>query len=180
MKKTITLFVIFLAVILLTSCTNTPRNPTTTESEVDSNETSSMSTSSPVSEKTNLKKQTEGVKEMKIKLTVGSDVYTATLNDSKAASDFISLLPMTLILEDYAGTEKISDLPERLSTSDSPDGTTASIGDITYYAPWGNLAIFYKDFGYAKGLIKFGRIDSGTEKLASNHGKFTVNIERID
>ncbi|MBT2700303.1 hypothetical protein J7E79_23345 [Bacillus sp. ISL-40] len=117
---------------------------------------------------------------MKIKLTVGQDEYTASLNDSKTASDFIDLLPMTLTLEDYAGTEKISDLPKRLSTTGSPEGTAASIGDITYYAPWGNLAIFYRDFGFAKGLIKLGRIESGTEKLANNHGDFKVKIERID
>ncbi|MBT2725154.1 hypothetical protein J7E67_30115 [Bacillus sp. ISL-46] len=117
---------------------------------------------------------------MKIKLTVGQDEYTASLNDSKTASDFIALLPMTLTLEDYAGTEKISDLPKRLSTTGSPEGTAASIGDITYYAPWGNLAIFYRDFGFAKGLIKLGRIESGTEKLANNHGDFKVKIERID
>ncbi|WP_251028130.1 MULTISPECIES: cyclophilin-like fold protein [unclassified Bacillus (in: firmicutes)] len=178
MKKIITLFLSFLAVMLLISCTNMQRNTTTTETEVDLNETSR--TSSPVSEKKNLKKQKEGVKEMKIKLTVGQDEYTASLNDSKTASDFIDLLPMTLTLEDYAGTEKISDLPKRLSTTGSPEGTAASIGDITYYAPWGNLAIFYRDFGFAKGLIKLGRIESGTEKLANNHGDFKVKIERID
>jgi len=116
---------------------------------------------------------------MKIKLTIGLDEYTASLNDSKAASDFVSLLPMTLTLEDYAGTEKISYLPKKLSTTGSPEGTEPSIGDITYYAPWGNLAIFYRGFSYAKGLIKLGSIDSGTEKLASNQGKFTVKIERI-
>lgn len=117
---------------------------------------------------------------MKIRLTVGENLYTATLNDSKAASDFIELLPLMLTLEDYAGTEKISDLPKRLSTIDSPDGTDASIGDITYYAPWGNLAIFYRDFGYAKGLIKLGRIESGIDKFASKKGNFTVTIEKID
>ncbi|WP_170119312.1 cyclophilin-like fold protein [Tumebacillus permanentifrigoris] len=30
----------------------------------------------------------------------------------------------------------------------SPNGTSASIGDSTYYTPWGTLAIFYKDFGF--------------------------------
>ncbi|MDY7430576.1 cyclophilin-like fold protein [Bacillus sp. V26] len=102
------------------------------------------------------------------------------MNDSKATSDFIKLLPLMLTFEDYAGTEKISDLPKRLSTTDSPDGTDASFGDITYYAPWGNLAIFYRDFGYAKGLVKLGRIESGTEKLASFKGNITVTIEKID
>ncbi|WP_227257630.1 cyclophilin-like fold protein [Priestia aryabhattai] len=116
---------------------------------------------------------------MKIKLTVGQDEYTATMGDSKAAKDFLALLPMTLTLEDYAGTEKISDLPTRLSAIGSPDGTVASIGDITYYNPWGNLAIFYRDFGYAKGLIKLGKFESGIEKLAHIQGNFTVKIERI-
>ena len=63
------------------------------------------------------------------------------------------MLPLTLTLKDYAGTEKISDLPRKLSTQGAPSGSDPSVGDITLYAPWGNLAIFYRDFGYASGLI---------------------------
>ncbi|WP_370589969.1 cyclophilin-like fold protein [Undibacterium sp. 14-3-2] len=43
------------------------------------------------------------------------------------------------------------------------DGGEPAIGDITYYAPWGNLVIFYKDFAYSEGLIKLGKIDSDLE-----------------
>lgn len=118
------------------------------------------------------------IQERKVKLTIGKDKYTATMNDSEAAKDFLSLLPMTLTLEDYAETEKISNLPKRLSTGGPPNGTAASIGDITYYAPWGNLAIFYKNFGHAKGLIKLGEIESGIEKIAGIRGNFTVTIEK--
>ncbi len=82
---------------------------------------------------------------MKIRLKVGDTVLTAALIDSSTTRDFISLLPLTLTLEDYAGTEKISDLPKRLSTEGAPSGSDPSVGDITYYAPWGNLAIFYRD-----------------------------------
>jgi hypothetical protein len=39
------------------------------------------------------------------------------------------------------------------------------VGDIAYYAPWGNLAIFYKDFGYSRGLVKLGRLDSSIETV---------------
>jgi hypothetical protein len=102
---------------------------------------------------------------MKIRLTVGDKVLTATLIDSKTTRDFISLLPLTLTLKDYAGTEKISDLPKRLSTEDAPSGSDPSVGDITYYAPWGNLAIFYRDFGYSSGLVILGKIDSGIEAI---------------
>jgi hypothetical protein len=38
-----------------------------------------------------------------------------------------------------------------------PAGSEASVGDITYYAPWENLAIFYNDFGYASRLVILGK-----------------------
>ena len=101
--------------------------------------------------------------DQKIKITIGEKVLTASLNDSKTSQDFISLLPLTLTLDDYAGTEKVSDLPKKLSVEDAPSGFDPSVGDITYYAPWGNLAIFYKDFGYTSGLIILGRLDKGAE-----------------
>jgi hypothetical protein len=114
---------------------------------------------------------------MKIKLTVGDKVLTASLIDSKTTRDFISLLPLTLTLKDYAGTEKVSDLPNRLSTEGAPSGIDPSVGDITYYAPWGNLAIFYKDFGYSSGLIVLGKIDSGIEVLnVADSVRVTIEI----
>jgi hypothetical protein len=115
---------------------------------------------------------------MKIRLKVGDTVLTATLIDSKTTRDFISLLPLTLTLEDYAGTEKISNLPKRLSTEDTPSGSDPSVGDITYYAPWGNLAIFYKDFGYSSGLVILGKVDSGIGVLNVS-GSVKVTIELI-
>ncbi len=104
---------------------------------------------------------------MKIRLDADGTPLTATLDDTEAARDFASLLPLTLTLEDYASTEKISYLPRRLSTASAPAGTSASEGDISYYSPWGNLALFYRSSGYAEGLVKLGRIDSGADRLAS-------------
>jgi len=115
---------------------------------------------------------------MKIRLKVGDTVLTATLIDSATTRDFISLLPLTLTLKDYAETEKISDLPKRLSTESAPSGSDPSVGDITYYAPWGNLAIFYRDFGYSSGLVILGKIDSGIKAL-NVLGSVKVTIELI-
>lgn len=113
---------------------------------------------------------------MKIRLRLESTVITATLIDSRTTRDFVSLLPLTVTLEDYAGTEKISVLARRLSTEGAPSGSDPSVGDITYYAPWGNLALYYKDFGYSGGLIILGKLDSGMEAL-SGPGAMTVTIE---
>ena len=120
------------------------------------------------------------MKKLKIKITIGQDEFIATMNDGKAATEFIALLPMTMTLEDYVGKEKISDLPNRLSTAGSPDGAKASTGDITYFAPWGNIAIFYKNSGYATGLIKLGRIDTDAEKLALYRKPIEARIEIIE
>lgn len=119
------------------------------------------------------------VSTMKIRIDVDGTPITATLIDNATSRDFVSLLPLTLTLRDYAATEKISDLPRRLSTEGAPAGSDPSIGDITYYAPWGNLAVFYRDFDYASGLIKLGRIDSGVEAL-SRPDSIQVTVELIE
>jgi hypothetical protein len=116
---------------------------------------------------------------MKISIKIQDKVITATLLDNATSRDFVSLLPISLTLEDYAATEKISDLPRRLSTEGAPAGSDPSIGDIAYYSPWGNLAIFYKDFRYSSGLIKLGKIDSGVEAL-NVRGSAKVTIERME
>jgi hypothetical protein len=119
----------------------------------------------------------EQVESMKIRIKIEDKVVTATLTDSKTTRDFISLLPLTLTLEDYAGTEKISYLPRKLSTEDAPSGSDPSVGDIAYYAPWGNLAIFYKDFRYSDGLVILGKIDGGMEAFnAPGSAKVTVEL----
>jgi hypothetical protein len=105
---------------------------------------------------------------VKINIRIEDSDIPATLNGSKAAQDFASLLPLSLTLEDYASTEKISDLPKRLSTDGAPPGFDPSVGDITYYAPWGNLAIFYRDFEYSSGLVSLGTLASGADIFASS------------
>jgi hypothetical protein len=116
---------------------------------------------------------------MKVRITVDGKTIEATLLDNATARDFASLLPLTLTLEDYNSTEKISYLPRKLSTAGAPASVDPAPGDIAYYAPWGNLAIFYKDFGDSKGLIRLGRIDSGLDALAGRDSlKATVEAPR--
>src|SRR3954452_16429950 len=78
---------------------------------------------------------------MKIRVDIEGAAITATLLDTATARDFASLLPLALTLNDYAATEKISDLPRRLSTEGAPLGSDPSVGDIAYYSPRGNLAL---------------------------------------
>ena len=116
---------------------------------------------------------------MNIRIIVDGAELRATLDDNSAARDFAAMLPLELTLEDYHGIEKIADLPARLATEDTPAGIDPEVGDLAYFAPWGNLAIFYGDFGYSPGLVRLGRIEAGVERLGANE-TFGVRIERAD
>ena len=115
---------------------------------------------------------------MKILLTINGHSTTAALDDNATARDFLSMLPLTLTLQDYASTEKIAYPPRKLSIQGAPAGIDPEVGDITYYAPWGNLALFYRDFGYSSGLIRLGRFDAGVDAL-NVRGSLNVTIEAI-
>jgi len=112
---------------------------------------------------------------VKIEIIVEGETATATLFDTPTGRDFASLLPLSPTLEDYADIERISNLPRRLSTAQAPDGMTPEAGDITYYAPWGNLAIFARGRDYARSLIPLGKVDSGLPVL-QRHGPLAVQI----
>ncbi|PAK42882.1 cyclophilin-like fold protein, partial [Priestia megaterium] len=59
-------------------------------------------------------------------------------------------------------------------------GNLSKKGDFAYYAPWGNIAIFYKGFEKAtNNLVILGQIESGKENLENIDDDFTVNIEKV-
>lgn len=118
-------------------------------------------------------------KPMKIRITDGTLVLTATLEHSAPAADFASMLPLSLTLQDYAATEKIAYLPRKLVTTGAPAGIDPDVADLAYYAPWGNLAIYYRDAGFDNGLVRLGRLDGGVAALRRLAGT-GVRIERID
>jgi hypothetical protein len=64
----------------------------------------------------------QGKRVLKIRIEVEGTAVLATLNGSPSARDFVSLLPLTMTLEDYGGIEKIAYLPRKLSTRDAPAG----------------------------------------------------------
>ncbi|MFE9449737.1 cyclophilin-like fold protein [Streptomyces sp. NPDC006739] len=105
---------------------------------------------------------------MNIRLTLDGHPVAATLNDNPTARDFAAQLPLTLSLRDFNQAEKIADLPRKLSTSGAPEGAEPEVGDLAYYAPWNQLATYYRDAPYASGLVILGHMaDGGAEQLAT-------------
>mgnify|MGYP000803812469 CR=1 FL=1 len=63
---------------------------------------------------------------------------------------------LELTCKDFNNTEKVAYLPRRLDTQGAPAGFDPQTGSFAYYAPWGNLAFFYRDYSYANSLIELG------------------------
>lgn len=116
---------------------------------------------------------------IKMNVIVGDTVLPATLDDTPAARDFASLLPLELTLSDYHGTEMVADLGRKLDTTGAPQSYKPETGDITQYSPWSNLAIFTKPFASSRGLIRLGEFDGSIDALTVG-GNVTARFERAD
>ncbi len=114
-----------------------------------------------------------------INIIVGEQTITATMEDNGAARDFLSRLPLEVTLEDYNnGTEKIFYPDPELSLDDTPRGCTPAVGDITIYEPWGNVAIFCRDWSESSSLIEIGHIDDDGISLLQGTESVNVRFER--
>jgi hypothetical protein len=115
--------------------------------------------------------------DVRIRLDFHNLTLTATLFDNPTARDLVSMLPLNLTIEDYGRNEKIVRLPRKLTEEGSGAFGNEQPGDLCYFKPWGNLALFYSDYRW-DGLIRLGRFDNGFEPLLVR-GEYPVRIERI-
>ena len=104
--------------------------------------------------------------------------WTARIDATPVGRDFLAQLPLELTLKNYGGNEKIADLPRPLTRKDAPAAATPLAGDVAFYAPWGNLAIFYRNGHHSPGLIPPGRIDGGVGGL-DNDGPIKVLLRPV-
>ena len=98
MKPLITLLSCLICIQLFACCNKT--------SEVTSNSNNVLNTDS-----------------MKLKITVGSNTFSATVYNNATATSFKTQLPLTINMRELNGNEKYFDLPNNLPTNASNPGT---------------------------------------------------------
>ena len=115
---------------------------------------------------------------MQIRITIGDQRFTATLDDSAAADDLLAQLPVSVDMVDHGGVEKTGPLPEPLSLDGQPDGTDPEIGDLGYYAPGNDLVLYYGDQSYFAGIVVLGRLDGdAAQRIAALDGAVTAIVD---
>ena len=111
-------------------------------------------------------------------IVIGNHTITATMEDNAAARDLLSRLPLEITLNDFNNTtEKIFYPKPALTLNTVPRGYAPVPGDITIYAPWGNVAIFCKEWPHSDDLIKIGHIDGDGINQLSVDGDIKVTFK---
>jgi hypothetical protein len=102
------------------------------------------------------------------------------LIDGETTRDFISLLPLTLTMNDLFRKEKVAQLPRAIST-EGERAHTYEVGEVAYWPPGPDGAVFYRHDGQKipdPGIIVIDRFDSSVEAL-NVPGAVKMTIELI-
>ncbi|MBE8720826.1 cyclophilin-like fold protein [Sphingobacterium pedocola] len=110
----------------------------------------------------------------KMKITIGTAVFTATLYDNPSANAFKGMLPLTIDMTELNGNEKYYDLPSPLPTKASVGGDI-KVGDLMLYGN-NTLVVFYKNFNTTYHYTKLGSVDNPSG-LAAALGKGNVFVK---
>ncbi len=111
-------------------------------------------------------------------ITVGNQVFTATLETNATAAAFKAMLPLTIDMRDLNSNEKFFDFSSNLPANASNPGTINS-GDIML---WGSntLVLFYKTFSTSYSYTRVGKIENPSglaAALGSGNAKVLFELQ---
>ena len=115
-------------------------------------------------------------KRMKIK--IGTTVFTARLQDNATAAAFSKLLPLTVNMVELNGNEKYADLPAKLVANAVNPGSIQT-GDLMLYGS-STLVLFYKSLSTSYAYTRIGRIEDAkglAQVLGSGNVKVSFELE---
>ena len=112
----------------------------------------------------------------KIKITVNSQIFIATLLYDNSVKYFKEMLPLTINMKELNGNEKYYDLPQNIPTN-SFNPETIENGDLMLYGSK-TLVLFYQSFSTSYSYTKLGEIDNVKGlQTALGSGNITVTFE---
>lgn len=116
---------------------------------------------------------------IKIKVTVGEHVLTATLLDNATTRSLIAKFPLTVRMADLYSREMCYRFPDPLPANEALTNGY-EVGDISYWTPRHSFVIFYKQNGEViSNLQKIGRLNSGVEVFEKT-GDVDVTFELLE
>ena len=173
MRRFLSILFAVALIISLASCANTQQPQESVEQPIATSTTTSPTEEAPNTTSSVQKTQEQEVEAMQIRITTDEVEIVYQLNDSQAAKDLYAQLPMSVAVENFSNNEKIFYPATALDTSNAPMAQGGA-GVLAYYAPWGDVVLFYDRFGTNESLYELGYAISGAEEISRLSGSITI------
>lgn len=111
---------------------------------------------------------------MKVRIASGEHVATFQLYDTEAAAAFYAQLPLTLDLENFRDAQWMFYPPEKLPVTAAEAYHDGKKGELSYYAPWGDAFMLYKDFYAGDEMHRLGVNLTGIDAIEGMSGRVTI------
>jgi hypothetical protein len=115
--------------------------------------------------------------DVRIKLIIGGNEFTAVLNKNETANAFVAKLPLTVNMIELNGNEKYYSFSQNLSSETAQRLGTINNGDLMVWSS-NTLVLFYKTFSTNYSYIRIGRIEN-TNGLETALGRGNVEVTFI-
>lgn len=166
---------LILVVFILSGCAAQSQSERSTEAFTESTEVKSSTEMNETETETETKNDMST--EQKIKITVGSKTFTATLENNASAKELVERMPFTVNMQELNGNEKYYQFPDSFP-SDPRSFDTIKAGDLMLYQS-DYLVVFYEDHTTTYDYTRLGVIDNAdglAEALGSGSAQVTFEV----
>lgn len=166
---------VILVMLILSGCAAQSQSERSTEAFSESAEGKSSTEMNETETETETKNDMST--EQKIKITVGSKTFTATLENNASAKELVERMPFTVNMQELNGNEKYYQFPDSFP-SDPSSFDTIKAGDLMLYQS-DYLVVFYEDHSTTYDYTRLGVIDNAdglAEALGSGSAHVTFEV----
>lgn len=161
---------VILVMLILSGCAAQSQSERSTEAFSESTEGSST-------EMNETETKNDMSTEQKIKITVGSKTFMATLENNASAKELVERMPFTVNMQELNGNEKYYQFPDSFP-SEPHSFDTIKTGDLMLYQS-DYLVVFYEDHTTTYDYTRLGVIDNAdglAEALGSGSAQVTFEV----
>lgn len=166
---------VILVMLILSGCAAQSQSERSTEAFSESTEGKSSTEMNETETETETKNDMST--EQKIKITVGSKTFTATLENNASAKELVERMPFTVNMQELNGNEKYYQFPDSFP-SDPSSFDTIKAGDLMLYQS-DYLVVFYENHSTTYDYTRLGVIDNAdglAEALGSGSAQVTFEV----
>ena len=111
---------------------------------------------------------------MQVKITSQGHTAIFQLYDTEAARELYMQLPLGLELSNFCDAQLMFYPPEKLNVTKREAYHDGKKGELSYYAPWGDVFMLYKDFYAGDNMHRLGIGIAGIDQIANMSGRATI------